>query len=102
MATKKQYLKSRPVCKTKFVLPQEATKAAKTVYIVGDFNDWKVNASPMKKLKNGSFTIVIDLPVGKEYQYRYLIDGTNWENDWDADKYVPNPYGDGDNSVVII
>ena len=35
------------------------------------------------------------------YRYRYLLDGTRWENAWDADDYVPNPYG-GDDSVVVV
>ena len=34
-------------------------------------------------------------------QYRYLLDGARWENDWQADKYLRNEYG-GDNSVVVV
>jgi hypothetical protein len=54
----------------------------------------------MEKLKDGRFKLTIDLDTGKEYQYRYLINGSEWHNDWEADKYVPNPFS-GDNSVVI-
>jgi hypothetical protein len=42
----------------------------------------------------------LELEAGKAYQYRYLVNGTDWYNDWRADHYVPNEYG-GDNSVVI-
>jgi hypothetical protein len=56
----------------------------------------------MKRLKSGDFTITIDLNINKEYQYRYLIDEMIWENDWQADKYVSSPYGDCDNSVVVV
>jgi hypothetical protein len=31
-----------------------------------------------------------------------LIDETKWENDWHADKYVPTPYGNAENSVVVV
>ncbi len=102
MLTQKKYLKSKPVCKAKFLMPKQAIGDAKSVNIVGDFNHWNVNASPMKKLKNGGFAIALDLPAGKEYQFRYLIDGTKWENDWAADKYVPSPFGDADNSVIVV
>ncbi|MCI6365047.1 MAG: glycoside hydrolase, partial [Spirochaetia bacterium] len=35
------------------------------------------------------------------YQFRYLLDGYKWENDWNADKYIPAPYSNADNSVVV-
>lgn len=101
MAIKKRYLKSRPVCKVTFSLPKEAAGSARTVHIVGDFNNWK-KKNRLRKLKDGSFKIEMDLPCGREYQFRYLIDNDRWENDWAADKYVTSPYYGSDNSVVII
>jgi hypothetical protein len=56
----------------------------------------------MKKQRDGSFSVILDLNLGREYQYRYLIDGANWENDTEADKYVPSPFGDSENSVIIL
>jgi 1,4-alpha-glucan branching enzyme len=56
---------------------------------------------PMKMLRNGNFEIILELPAGREYRYRYLIDGCRWENDWCADNYSPNPYG-CDDSVLIL
>lgn len=99
---KKQYLKTKPVCKVTFRLQKEVVQAAKTVNIVGDFNNWDIYATPMKKLKNGVFTATLDLGVDTEYQFRYLIDETKWENDGHADKYVPTPYGNAENSVVVV
>lgn len=97
---KKQFLKSKPVCKATFILPAEAAPEAKDVLLVGDFNDWDAeNAVKMKKQKNGVFKAVVSLEAGKEYEFRYLIDGENWENDWQADKYVSTPFG-VDNSVI--
>lgn len=99
---KKEYLKSRKSCKVTFRLPRIAAPDANDVCIVGDFNDWNIYANPMKKLKKGDFTITLNLKPGREYQFRYLIDGDKWENDWNADKYVKSPYGDSDNSVILI
>ena len=99
MSIKKQYLKSKPVCKVTFRLQG---KTAESANIVGEFNDWNIYATPMKRLKNGSFVVTLDLEPNKEYQFRYLLNDEIWENDEKSDKYVPNPYGDSENSVVVL
>jgi len=98
----KEYLKAKHGCKVTFRLPRVAAPHAKSVCIVGDFNNWSIHAHPMTKLKNGDYSITLDLEPGREYQFRYLIDESRWENDWHADKYVRSPYGDSDNSVVMV
>jgi 1,4-alpha-glucan branching enzyme len=85
-----------------FQLPEVAAVDAKTVHLVGDFNNWSIYANPMKRLKSGHYTVKLELEPGREYQFRYLIDESKWENDWNADKYVTSPYGDSDNSVIIV
>jgi 1,4-alpha-glucan branching enzyme len=95
---KKQRLKTRPACKVTFILP-EGTQA-RTAYLVGDFNNWDQKALPMKKLKDGTFKAIVELEADREYQYRYLVNGSEWINDDAADRYVAHPYG-GENSVVI-
>lgn len=96
----KKFLKSKPVCKATFTLPAEAAQGAKKVFLVGDFNDWDTaEGIAMKKQKGGIFKTTVELETGKEYQFRYLLDGETWENDWEADKYVASPFG-VDNSVV--
>jgi 1,4-alpha-glucan branching enzyme len=102
MTLKKQYLKSRPKCKVTFRLPRKAAGNAEMVNLVGDFNNWSVTATPMKRLKSGDFTLTIDLDIDAKYEFRYLIDGSDWENDWEADKYVPSPFPGSDNSVIVI
>ena len=94
---KKQVLKSKPICKVTFTLPE--TIKAESAYLVGDFNGWDEKATPLKPLKNGHFSVTLELEKGREYQFRYLVNNTEWHNDWHADKYVPNPFS-GDNSVV--
>ena len=71
-----------------------------SVYVVGDFNAWNQNAHPMHRNGNGNWQITLELEAGREFQFRYLVDGQRWYNDWEADSYVPNPYG-GKNSVVV-
>ena len=99
---KKQYLMFRPTCRVTFRLPKDAAPEAQSVTIVGDFNNWDVNRIPLTRQKDGTFTVTIDLERNREYEFRYLIDSTKWENDWNADKYIPAPYGDSENSVVTV
>jgi len=103
MSLKKQYLKSKPVCKVTFSVEEEAASGAGKIELLGDFNDWnEKEAILLKKFKNGSFKVTIDLPIGKDYQFKYLVDGTKWENDWEADSYVASGVSAEDNSVVTV
>lgn len=101
MALKKTYSKDKKTCNVTFTVSSEAAQGAKTVTIAGDFNSWSSTETALKKAKDGSFSVKIPLETGKEYQFRYLLDGTRWENDWAADKYIPAPFSSTDNSVVI-
>ena len=96
---KKKYIESRNICEVTFRLPSEASLGARKVSVVGDFNNWEKEATPLTKQENGDFTLALELDAGKEYRFRYLIDGKRWENDWHADKYVKSPYG-AEDSVV--
>ena len=102
MAIKKEYEKSRHICNITFTLPEEVAGSAKRVHLVSSFNQWNHADTPMKKAKNGSFSVSVNLPAGKQYEFRYLLDGSRWVNDPDADKYVPTVFGFAENSVVII
>ncbi len=95
---KKRFLKSGKV-KVEFTVPDAIAANAESVYLVGDFNNWDESATPMTRYKNGKFKVTLDLEPNREYQFRYLVNGSQWHNDWDADRYVANPFS-GDNSVV--
>ncbi len=71
------------------------------VTIVGEFNNWDREATPLKKQKDGSRAVTLELEPGREYRYRYLIDDICWENDWFADRYEPNPFGCDDSVVKV-
>ena len=103
MSLKKQYLKSKPVCKVTFSMDKEAVLGAGKVDLLGEFNNWNT-AEPvkMKKLKNGTFKVTIDLPSETEFQFKYLLDGEKWINDDSADKYINSGLGAELNSVVAL
>jgi 1,4-alpha-glucan branching enzyme len=102
MSLEKKYLKTRPVGKVTFRLPPAAAPEATKVHLVGDFNDWNPEATPMARLKSGEFKVSLDLEKGREYRFRYLIGDDTWENDWEADKYVPSGLAAVENSVVVV
>jgi len=102
MSVRKRYLKTRPVGKVTFRLPADDAGDAKSVALVGDFNEWDPGATPMKRLHNGEFTVTVDLDTGREYQFRYLVEERIWTNDGEADGYQPSGFPDAENSVVIV
>ncbi len=86
--------------KVTFVLPKEAVENAETVAVLGDFNNWQ-NGVVLAKQKDGSFKTAVELEKGRSYEYRFLINGEKWENDWAAEAYAPTPFG-AFNSVVTV
>ncbi|MCF0241136.1 MAG: isoamylase early set domain-containing protein [Treponema sp.] len=87
-------------CEVTFTVSAEAAQGASKINIAGDFNSWSSTDNTLKQNKDGSFSITLELELDREYQFRYLLDGIKWENDWNADKYIPAPYSNADNSVV--
>jgi 1,4-alpha-glucan branching enzyme len=96
MAIKKQYLKSKPVCKVTFSVPAEE---AKSVVVVGSFNEWNTEATELKKLKNGTFKGTVDLESDNSYEFRYVVDG-KYVNDEQADAYAWNDFAGAENGVL--
>ncbi|MEZ4388138.1 MAG: isoamylase early set domain-containing protein [Candidatus Krumholzibacteriia bacterium] len=102
MSISKKYLKTKPMSKVTFRLPPEVGEGVREAFIVGEFNGWDPRATAMQKLKSGEFKVTLDLEVGREYQYRYLLDGRVWTNDDGADRYVPAGVPGEENSVVVV
>ena len=102
MALSKTFVKSKSLYKVTFTVPAEAAVETKKVALVGEFNDWNPEeAVALKKQKDGSFKASLELAAG-EYQFRYILDDKKWENDWEADKYVPAGVDAAENSVVVL
>ena len=98
MAIKKQFLKSKPVCKVTFTVPAEE---AETVAVVGSFNEWDATSTPLKKLKNGSFKGTVDLESGNSYEFRYVVDGA-YVNEEEADDYAWSEFASAENCVLTV
>ncbi|QOD60313.1 isoamylase early set domain-containing protein [Polaribacter haliotis] len=96
MAIKKQFLKSKPVCKVTFTVP---TDNANNVAVVGSFNEWNAASTPLKKLKNGSFKGTVNLEANNSYEFRYLVDG-EFVNEAQADAFAWNDFAGAENSVI--
>ncbi len=100
MAIKKQYLKSKPVCKVTFSIP---AAEAKSVAVVGSFNEWNTKkATKLKKLKNGTFKGTVDLASENSYEFKYLVDGKTYVNDEQADSYSWNDFAGAENGVLSL
>lgn len=102
MSISKIFLKTRPSCKVQFRLSPDEAQDASEMYLVGDFNNWDDTATPMKRHKDGGFSLEIELPLGQDCQFRYRTDSNVWLNDADADAYVPCAYANADNSLVKV
>lgn len=98
MSIKKQFIKTKPVCKVTFSLE---AKVAQTVTVVGDFNNWNATEGELSKLKNGSFKGVFDLPKDNSFEFKYLVDGS-YVNEPEADSYRWNDYANAENSVLEV
>jgi len=96
----KKYAGDGVRCSVTFRLPREAAGDIRNVTLAGDFNNWDIHKTEMTKLESGDFSVTLELDSNTEYKFKYCIDGSRWENDWHADKYVKNDFG-SDDSVVI-
>ena len=83
----------------RFTLPAEVQ--AGTVALCGEFNNWSAQDIRLERGADRSWQATAALEPGRSYRYRYLLDGERWENAWQADRYVPNPYGSTDSVVIV-
>ncbi len=100
MSLKKTFSSDGKKCTVVFNVNVNAAAGAEKVYLVGEFNSWNETATPMKKDPDGSFSVKKQFETNKTYQFRYLLDGKTWINDWKADKYVRSELANDDNSVL--
>jgi 1,4-alpha-glucan branching enzyme len=98
MSIKKQFVKTKPVCKVTFSVE---AKTANQASVVGDFNNWNLEEGTLGKLKNGTFKATFDLNKDAIYEFRYVIDGV-FVNEPEADSFKWNDYAGAENSVLAI
>jgi len=86
----------------KFVL---VAPHASTVAIVGDFNNWDAQATPMTRTPTGgTWSVSLRLPAGR-HVYAFVVNGANGTTQWVADPTAPLAPEDGlgaPNSVVLV
>lgn len=83
---------------TEFIYRSET---AESVSVVGAFNHWKPDANPLSDPSgSGEWRTTIYIPPG-EYIYMFVIDGTEWRADPEAEHFVPDNFG-GENSMIIV
>ncbi len=84
MSIRKQFLKTKPMCKVTFKIPHTVGNGAENAHVVGEFNDWSTSATPMKRLKNGAFRATVGLEKGG-----FSSSAICWDNR--TGKTIPNP-----------
>jgi 1,4-alpha-glucan branching enzyme len=72
---------------------------AREVSVVGSFNGWRPNATPLNNTGAGEWAVRLMLRSG-QYEYRFVVDG-RWSEDPRASQHVANPFGEF-NSVLVV
>jgi len=73
---------------------------ARDVYIVGDFNHWKMNDdSRLSKTEGGGWAKDVELPAGR-YRYKFVVDG-EWLLDSRNAEKEQNPFGTFDSIIKL-
>jgi diguanylate cyclase (GGDEF)-like protein len=75
-------------------------RAVSSVALVGNFNNWDKDYDFMYPVNQSEYEFIISLNPGV-YQYKFVIDGTEWIPDPSRPERCPDTMG-GDNSVLRI
>ena len=79
--------------KITFTLPAANIIGASECVLLGEFNNWNLEEGVyLKKQSDGSMAAEVELTVGEDYQYRYLLSNGRWVND-DAEKITSEMLG---------
>jgi 1,4-alpha-glucan branching enzyme len=78
---------SRPV---EVELTCEAPQA-ETVFVAGDFNQWRADDLRLRQDETGTWKVQVWLAPGR-HEYRFIVDG-EWKDDPHASARVPNAFG---------
>jgi len=63
--------RARPIKAVNFIC---SVTTAKRVTLVGDFNAWHPNATPMKRQPDGCWRVQVEIKAG-HHHYQFLVDG---------------------------
>jgi len=83
------------------VIFEYENETADTVFLAGSFNNWSTTAWEMEYSDGVWIYIADDLQPGV-YEYKYVVNGTDWYEDPESPDYVPDPYGGKNSSFELI
>ena len=93
----KTYLKTKKVCKVKFVYNDNL---AKKVDVYGLNGNWETPL-PLTKKKDGTFAAEVNLPVDEPQRFKYFVNDSEWKNEPDADSESLNAFGTTDSVIKL-
>jgi hypothetical protein len=74
---------------------------ARSVALVGDFNDWDAAATPLRATATGgAWSVAVRLPPGR-HRYAFVIDGTRWVADPAAPPAPDDDFGSPGSVVTV-
>ena len=77
------------------------SRDARSVHLVGDFNDWNESATPLEpSATNGVWTVSVPLPAGR-HAYGFMIDGSRVVADPAAATTVADEFGSRSSVVTV-
>lgn len=73
-----------------------APAGTRSVHLAGEFNGWSTSAWIMSDAdRDGVWTLTVPLETGRSYQYKYVVNGTEWVTDPWAEATDPDNYNNG-------
>lgn len=73
---------------------------AKSVALVGDFNDWDAAATPLRADANGAWLVALRLIPGR-HRYAFVLDGVRWIADPAAPPAPDDDFGSPGSVVTV-
>lgn len=88
-------LRPRPVVDG-WLFSYRAPTGTTSVHLAGEFNGWSMTAWPMSDTDHdGIWTRSVPLEAGRAYQYKFVVNGSEWVTDPFAETTDPNNYNNG-------
>lgn len=73
---------------------------ARSVALVGDFNNWNRAATTLAPSEDGSWTASVALPPGR-HEYAFIVDGEHWMADPQATLTIHDDFGTASSIITV-